>query len=166
MEIGALLIHDRINKSFNPLIKIKKFTLNKFSGKLWKPLLNQNKILPCLNISLCHPFYISEYVYVHIFRVNFLFKRYFSRHHRISWPAHHLERTDNKPLTGLIEQLPIKIGWLDAPLTFYNLTKAFRHNTICDSNGIWVHNHLVRKWTINHFGKMVKWLTCVFRSCL
>ena len=51
---------------------------------------------------LCHPCYISEYVYLHIFRVNFVLKKHHSRGHRISCTAHHLEWTDNKLFSGLI----------------------------------------------------------------
>ena len=42
-----------------------------------------------------------------------------------------------------------------------------RHNisSLSDSNGIWTHNHLVRKqvrkWTLNHLVKLAKWLSCV-----
>ena len=113
--------------------------------------------------SLCHACYISEYVYLHIFRVNFLHKRHLSYGHRISCSVQHLERTDNKPFSRLIGlthkqagQLPIKTGWRDAPLAFCSLAKAFKHNAICDSNGIQTHNHLVRKGTLNHFAKLAK----------
>ena len=74
------------------------FDLQKFIGKSQKLLLNQNNLSPCLTFSLlhcshvtclthqtlttnlvswyvitslCHSCYISEYVYLHIFRVNF-----------------------------------------------------------------------------------------------
>ena len=80
----------------------------------------------------------------------------------MSCHAHHLERTD-KPFSRVIGpahkqvgQLPIKTGWQDAPLRFYNLAKAFKHNTLCESNGIQTHNHLVRKQTLNHFAKLAK----------
>ena len=86
--------------------------------------------------SLCHACYISEYVCLRIFRVNVLLKRHLSRGHRISCPAQHLHRTDNKPLSRLIGlthkqvgQLPIKTGWWDAPLAFCNLAKAFLNTT-------------------------------------
>ena len=52
--------------------------------------------------SFGHACYISEYIYLHIFSVNFLLKRHLSRGHRISCPAHYLERTDNKPFSRLI----------------------------------------------------------------
>ena len=29
------------------------------------------------------------------------------------------------------------------------------------SNAMWPHNHLVRKWTLNHLAKLAKWLSCV-----
>ena len=63
-------------------------------------------------------------------------------------------------------EIPIKTGWQDAPLVFCNLKKAFEHNTICDSNGIQTCSHLVLKRTLNHFTKLVKWLTCVASTCL
>ena len=62
--------------------------------------------------------------------------------------------------------MSIKTGWRDTPLTFCNLAKAFKHNTICDSNSIQTHNHLVRKRTLNHFAKLAKWLTCVVSTYL
>ena len=106
--------------------------------------------------SLCHACYVSEYIYLHIFRINFLLKRHLSRGQGISCLAHHLERTDNKPLSRLIRthtykqegQWSIKTGYRDAPLTFCNLAKAFKHNTICDSNGTQTHNHLVNEHSI------------------
>ena len=52
--------------------------------------------------SPCHPCYIWV-VYLHTFHVNFLRKRHVSRGHRISCPSHHMERADNKPISGLIE---------------------------------------------------------------
>ena len=123
--------------------------------------------------SLCDACYISEYVYLHIFCVKFLLKKHLSRSHRISSPAHHLERTDNKTFSRLIGQtyiasrtIPIKTGLRDASLEFCNLAKTFKHNTICDSNGIETHNHLVRKRTLDHFAKPVKWMTCVVSAYL
>ena len=62
--------------------------------------------------------------------------------------------------------MPIKTGWWDASLTFCNLAKALKHNTICDCNSIQTHNHLVRKRTLNHFAKLAKWLTCVVSTYL
>ena len=78
----------------------------------------------------CHPCYIFEYFYLHKFPVNFLVNRHLSRDHRISYIGHHLEQTDNKPFSGLIEQLLIKAGWRDASFGFCNLAKAFKHNAI------------------------------------
>ena len=49
-----------------------------------------------------HHCYISKYVYLHTFHVNSLLKRQLSRGHRISCPSDHLERTDNKPFSGMI----------------------------------------------------------------
>ena len=37
---------------------------------------------------------------------------------------------------------------------------------LSDSNGIWTHNHLVRKWILNHIAKLVKWLSCVVSTYL
>ena len=113
--------------------------------------------------SFYHASYSSEYNYLHIFRVNFLLKRHLSRDHRISCPAHYLERTDNKPFSRLIgpthkqvEQLPIKTGWRDALLTFCSSAKVFKLITICDSNNIQIYNHLVRKRPLNPFAKLAK----------
>ena len=39
-----------------------------------------------------------------------------------------------------VRQFPIKTGWQGAPLALCNLLKAFKHNTICDGNGIQTHN--------------------------
>ena len=116
-----------------------------------------------INTFLCHACYISEYIYLHIFRVNFLLKRHLSRGHRISCPAHHLERTDNKPFVG---HFPIKTAWRGAPLAFCNIAKAFKHSTICDSNVIQTHNRLGRKRTLNVFSKLAKWLACAVSTYL
>ena len=85
--------------------------------------------------SFCHSCYISECIYLHIFRVSFLLKRYLSHGHEFSCLAHHLEGTVNKPFSRQIGpthkqvgQLPIKAGWQDASLGFCNLSKAFKHN--------------------------------------
>ena len=78
---------------------------------------------------------------------------------------HHLERTDDNTYKQ-VAQFTIKTGWRDSTLVFCNLAKAFKHNTICDSNGIQTHNHLVRKRTLNHFAKLVEWLTCVVSTYL
>ena len=40
---------------------------------------------------------------MHLFQVNFLFIKHFSRYHRISCLAHHLAQTDNTPSSGLIQ---------------------------------------------------------------
>ena len=128
-KIGASLIRYRINKSSKPLCKSINLHLQKFIGKSQKPLLNQSNLSPCLTFSLLHCNHvtylthqdtayqsselmcyhfslscllISEYVYLHIFRVNFLFKRQLFRGHKISCHAQHLERTDNKPFSRLI----------------------------------------------------------------
>ena len=85
--------------------------------------------------SPCHPGYIFEYVCPHTFHVNFLLKRHITCGHRISCTFYHMERTDNKPFSGLIGpsmwlqvgQLPIKAGRWDVPITFCNLAKAFKH---------------------------------------
>ena len=63
-------------------------------------------------------------------------------------------------------EVPIKTGWRNAPLAFCNLAKTFKQSTIYDSNGIQTHNHLVCKRTLNHFAKLVKWLTCVVSTIL
>ena len=33
---------------------------------------------------------------------------------------------------------------------------------LSESNGTRTHNHLFRKWTLNHFAKLAKWLSCVW----
>ena len=38
--------------------------------------------------------------------------------------------------------------------------------SLSDSNGIWNHNHLVRKQTLNHLAKLAKWLSCVASTYL
>ena len=35
---------------------------------------------------------------------------------------------------------------------------------LSDINGIWTHNHLVRKRTLNHLAKLVKWLSVRLRT--
>ena len=77
---------------------------------------------------------------------------------------HHLERTDDNTYKQ-VAQFTIKTGWRDSTLVFCNLAKAFKHNTICDSNGIQTHNHLVRKRTLNHFAKLSSgWLALEYLS--
>ena len=51
---------------------------------------------------VCHRCYISEYIYLYILHVNFPLRKHFSLGHRISYPAHTLEWTNNKPFSGLI----------------------------------------------------------------
>ena len=79
----------------------------------------------------CHLRYKFEYVYLHTFHVKFLFKRHLSRGHRISCLAPHLEQTDSKPFSGLIEprymttsRAIVHQSWRDAPLAFCNLAKS------------------------------------------
>ena len=50
----------------------------------------------------CHPCYIFEYVYPHIFHANFFLNRHATRSQRISCTSYHMERTDNNPFSGLI----------------------------------------------------------------
>ena len=61
--------------------------------------------------SPCRPCYIFEYVYPHTFHVNFLLKRHASRGNSISCPSYHMERTDNKPFSGLIEPRHMSTSW-------------------------------------------------------
>ena len=112
-------------------------------------------------ISFCHACYISEYIYLHVLRINFLLKSQPSRGQGISCLAHHLERTDNKPLSRLIG--PIHINkWgncllklvSEMPLTFCNLAKSFKHNMW--QQHVATHNHLVSKPTLNRFAKQPK----------
>ena len=119
-----------------------------------------------------HACYISEYMYLHIFRVNFLLKSDFSRGHEITCLAHHLEQTDNKPLSRLIgpthvnkkDNCPLKL--VREMLLSHSAIWQKHLNIICVSNGIQTHNHLGRKWTLNHFAKQAKWLTSVVSTYL
>ena len=85
--------------------------------------------------SPCYLCYIFEYVYLPAFHVNFLLKRYLFRGQRISRSTHHLERADNKPVSGLIGPRPtsrkvVHESWaVRSPLVFCNLAKSFKHNT-------------------------------------
>ena len=79
----------------------------------------------------CHLRYVFEYVSLHTFCVNFLFKRHLSRGHRISCPAPHLEQTDSKTFGGLTvprhmtaSRAIVHQSWRDAPLAFCNLAKS------------------------------------------
>ena len=47
-------------------------------------------------------------------------------------------------------------------LTFSHLKNIFQS----DSHGIWTHNHLVCKWTLNHLAKLSKWLSCFVSTYL
>ena len=38
--------------------------------------------------------------------------------------------------------------------------------SLSDCNGLRTHNHLVRKWTLNHSAKLAKWLSCVVSTYL
>ena len=51
----------------------------------------------------CHPCYVLEYIYPHIFHVNFFIKRHATHGHRISCTSYQMEWTDNKPFSGLID---------------------------------------------------------------
>ena len=42
----------------------------------------------------------------------------------------------------------------------------FRTIKYNDCNWTWTHNHLIRKWTLNHLAKLAKWLSCVVSTCL
>ena len=46
------------------------------------------------------------------------------------------------------------------------LNKYFSQRDILnDCNETRTHNHLVRKWTLNHLDKLAKWLSYVLRTC-
>ena len=70
--------------------------------------------------------------------------------------TNHYQQTYGANINKQVGKLPIKTGWRDASLAFCKIAKAFKHNTICDSNGIQTYNYLVRKRTINHFAKLTK----------
>ena len=44
--------------------------------------------------------------------------------------------------------------------------KILKKIKCCDCNRNWTHNHLVRKWTLSHLAKLVKWLSCIVRTYL
>ena len=47
------------------------------------------------------------------------------------------------------------------------LARSRRHiQSLSDSNEIRIHNHLVRKPTLNHLAKLVKWVSCVVSTYL
>ena len=47
------------------------------------------------------------------------------------------------------------------------LARSRRHIwSLSDCNGIRTHNHFVRKRTLNHLAKLVKWLSCVVSTYL
>ena len=45
--------------------------------------------------------------------------------------------------------------------TFLYSNSSLETGAICDCNGIWTHNHLGLKQTLNPFAKLAKWLSCV-----
>ena len=47
-------------------------------------------------------------------------------------------------------------------LNIKELLAQSRHHDwrLSDSNGMWIHNHLARKRTLNHLAKSAKWLSC------
>ena len=47
------------------------------------------------------------------------------------------------------------------------LARNRRENwSLSDCNGTRTHNHVVRKWTLNHLAKLAKWLRCVVSTCM
>ena len=109
--------------------------------------------------SLCHACYISEYIYLHIFRVSVLLKRNHSRGHRISCLAHHLERTDNNPFSRSIGPTHTnKYGNFRLKLVGEVL---LLHSAIWGKQRYSTPQYLVCKRTRNVFAKLAKWLTCV-----
>ena len=68
-----------------------RFTVKRVSG-----MIRTHNLLVTVAI------FLSTFTYIHKFHVNFLLKRHLSRGHKTSCSAHHLERTDIKPFSGLI----------------------------------------------------------------
>ena len=42
-------------------------------------------------------------------------------------------------------------------LLSHSAIKPKHLNTVCGSNGIQTHSHLIRNQTLNHFAKLAKW---------
>ena len=60
----------------------------------------------------------------------------------------------------------MSVSWLVLELWQFSFLKHWpeiRKSEISPSacNGTRTHNHLVRKWTLNHLAKLAKWLSCV-----
>ena len=129
--IGASPILYRINTSTKQLLKKNKLAFKMFSGKFQKPLISQNNLCRPALQSVVYPLQprhilnasrhylsiqsvsMSTALFVILFTlllaftciffiVHFLLTRHLPRHHSISCCLHDLERTINKPFTGLI----------------------------------------------------------------
>ena len=74
------------------------------------------------------------------------------------------------PISGsLFFTLSIKKGitGCGVQVLLWNLSWIAAFNTTNrDCNGIWTHNHLVCKRTLNHLAKLDKWLSCVMSTYL
>ena len=125
-DIGDSLIRYRLNKSSKPLWKINKLTFTKAFGKSWKPLLNQNNLSPCLTFSLLYcrhvtnlthqdntyqssmwsPLFVMFAIFLIDFTCIYFVSTFLPRGSSFvateSHAMHHLERTDDKPISRLI----------------------------------------------------------------
>ena len=90
-----------------------------------------NLVTSYATISLCHPCYTFQCVYLHTLQVYILIKRYRRCGHSVSCHTDNPELTNDELFIGLIElrhvtkvwQSPIKAGWRDRPLAFPNLAE-------------------------------------------
>ena len=55
---------------------------------------------------------------------------------------------------------------IDSLLDLHIYGPDLSRSQLRNSNVIWTHNHLVRKWIINHLVKLAKWLSYAVSSCL
>ena len=82
-----------------------------------------------------------------------------------------------------IPRIPCFLKFLDSFFIFLDNSQALHVNPDCfkiisglnsspankslsDYNWTRTHNHLVRKWTLNHLAKLTKWLNCVVSTFL
>ena len=94
----------------------------------------------------------------------------------------HLTRTHNHlvqkrtlnhlaKLARWLKYLSILCIWLYPLYSCLNVNELLAQNRckiwiLSDCNRTGTHNHLVRKWTLNHLAKLAKWLSCVVSTYL
>ena len=83
-------------------LHIHATTESKFTLKCICNIIKTHSLLVTLAVLL------STFTLIH---VNFLLKRYITRGHRISYTYYHIERTDNKPFSGLIGPRHATTSW-------------------------------------------------------